>query len=108
MIAWDNGLLLDPDLQVHHRNENRSDNRLANLAVMDIGDHALLHVEKRGVVINQYGTWPVKPEALRESQIIRHAPKLCARCGAEMRLRADAIYCSPRCRVASFKARRLR
>lgn len=43
MIAWDGGLLTDKKQIVHHKNEDKTDNRLSNLAVASNGEHTALH-----------------------------------------------------------------
>lgn len=37
------GFYLDPNIIVHHKNENKKDNRFANLQIMDRGMHTRLH-----------------------------------------------------------------
>lgn len=46
--------------QVHHRNEQRDDNRLDNFELKRAGVHQREHAEERGHVTNQYGTWPLR------------------------------------------------
>ena len=43
MIAWEAGLLLNLSDIVHHKNENKIDNRIGNLGVMSNGDHTSHH-----------------------------------------------------------------
>lgn len=43
MIAWDAGLFTDATLEVHHKNENKTDNRLENLEIITHEEHASLH-----------------------------------------------------------------
>lgn len=105
-VAWDNGLLTDPSLEVHHRNEMRADNSLSNLEVKDGSTHALDHAEERGWVTNQFGTWPVKPRDMRTS-----APRpvrICINCGTRFshERRRDAAACSQKCNMAAWKYRR--
>lgn len=49
LVAWGAGLLTDPDLQVHHRNGDRQDNRIGNLEIMDVAEHASLHAREDGL-----------------------------------------------------------
>lgn len=103
MMAWDAGLLTDPADEVHHRNHVRDDNRLENFEVLDGPTHALYHAEKRGVARNQYGTWQVKPREQR--QTAPRPERLCIGCGQDvpLTLRRDAAFCSPNCRVRTWK-----
>lgn len=41
------GRRLDPDEEVHHKNENKYDDDPSNLVVLSKSDHAKLHVEDR-------------------------------------------------------------
>jgi predicted nucleic acid-binding Zn ribbon protein len=76
------------------------------LAVKARATHALDHVEERGWVTNQHGTFPIKSRSQR-----RTAPKperVCVLCGADIpaTMRRDARFCSSGCRVTSFKRQR--
>jgi hypothetical protein len=104
-IAWDEGLLTNPVLEVHHKNHLRSDNRLDNFEIKGQAQHALDHVEARGWVINQHGVWRVKP---REQRANAPRPvRSCLYCGDEVSLtrRRDALYCGDNCRIAMFRQR---
>lgn len=105
-VAWDNGLLTDPSLEVHHRNEIKTDNSLSNLEVKDGSTHALDHAEERGWVTNQFGTWPVKPRDMRTSA--PRPARICINCGVifSHERRRDAAACSKRCNKAAWDYRR--
>lgn len=45
-IAFDAGLLINPSDDVHHKNENKRDNRLENLEVLSKSEHARLSTPK--------------------------------------------------------------
>jgi hypothetical protein len=47
--AWDRGLLLDARQQIHHRNGDRQDNRIENLAVVDVSEHTSIHIRLDGL-----------------------------------------------------------
>lgn len=104
-LAWDAGMFVDPDLQVHHKNEIKTDNRIDNFEIKGCAKHSLDHVEERGWVENQYGVWPVKPRALRVNS--PRPIRACGRCGLQVPLgrRRDAKYCSSNCRVSAWKHR---
>lgn len=63
VVMFDAGLEIPKGAHVHHRNEDKADNRLENLEVMFARDHVLHHAE--GFITNQYGTFPVKQIAGR-------------------------------------------
>lgn len=64
-VAWDAGLFSDPALQVHHRNHDKTDNRVENLEVLDVAEHARRHAAEDGSITNQYGTFPLRRAGLR-------------------------------------------
>lgn len=47
MVAWDAGILTDPADDVHHLNDDKTDNRPENLAAMSHADHRRLHNSAR-------------------------------------------------------------
>lgn len=98
-VAWEAGLLRDPELHVHHCNGDKQDNAVENLEILTEQEHARRHLAERGYVRNQFGVWILKA---------KQAPKTereCAGCGSAISvdLRRDARYCSARCRVATWK-----
>jgi hypothetical protein len=52
---------------IHHLNEDRADNRLENLELKSHRGHWREHLEERGEVTNQYGTWPLRASRLPSS-----------------------------------------
>lgn len=109
-IAWDNGLLTDPELEVHHVNHRRDDNRLDNFEIKSGDDHARDHQEERGYVTNQFGTFAVKPRDERGSALYGEVRLLrdtlpCKGCGGQIPAsrRRDAMYCTDNCRVKTWK-----
>lgn len=57
MVAYDAGLLTDPDhQQVHHINGDQLDNRVENLQAVTPSEHRRIHAEQDGTT-NQYGHW---------------------------------------------------
>jgi hypothetical protein len=42
-VAWEAGLLTDPSLHVHHKDENKSNNAIENLEVLTDSEHKSLH-----------------------------------------------------------------
>lgn len=58
MVAWDAGILTNPELTVHHINHVTSDNRPENLMAVSRSEHmSRFHIGE--TVKNQYGDWPV-------------------------------------------------
>lgn len=60
MKAWDAGLITDRHDHVHHKNGDKTDNRLSNLEVKSESTHHRDHVRETGFVVNQYGVWPLR------------------------------------------------
>lgn len=46
LVAWEAGLFDDPSLDIHHRNGNKTDNRLSNLEPLSPAEHARRHAEE--------------------------------------------------------------
>lgn len=59
-MAWEAGMFSDPELEVHHRNEVKDDNRLDNFEILTKPEHASRHAHERGTITNQFGTFPVR------------------------------------------------
>lgn len=62
-MAYDAGMLTDLSMHVHHRNEDKTDNRLDNFEVKSSSSHAAEHTAERGYVVNQFGRWQTGPKA---------------------------------------------
>jgi len=43
LIEFNNQLFLSPNVIVHHKNQNKLDNRIKNLQIMDLSEHIILH-----------------------------------------------------------------
>lgn len=105
-VAWQHGILTDPDDHVHHRNGDKQDNRPSNLEALDLVSHAHAHVGD--LVANQHGVWRVGEGVTLSYQKRRSARKdwECAVCGKDIsHLRLDAKYCGAKCRMAAYEAR---
>jgi hypothetical protein len=56
MVLHDAGVEIPDGVHVHHRNGDKTDNRIENLEVLPASDHHRKHVAD--LVVNQYGRWP--------------------------------------------------
>ena len=69
-VVYDAGIEIPDGFHVHHINGIKEDNRLENLEVIDGAEHVKRHQWDRGVVTNQFGTFPVgDPEGKRERRL---------------------------------------
>lgn len=59
LVLFEAGVDVPDDAHVHHRNGDKLDNRLTNLAVIDPAAHTRHHVREQGFVVNQHGVWPL-------------------------------------------------
>lgn len=58
MVAYDHGYDLTGK-DVHHINQDKTDNRIENLEVKSPSQHHKEHVQEQGYVINQFGSFPI-------------------------------------------------
>lgn len=110
-VAWEHGILTDPEMEVHHVDHDRANNDPANLVAKWGSDHAREHAESAGQATNQFGTFPVKPRGQRGSDLypsqgaVRSSVRRCVACGGfiDPAKRRDARFCSSNCRVGTWK-----
>ncbi len=78
-VAWDAGILTDPEMHVHHINGNKTDNRPENLEAMTESEHHKEHIREWGHVSNQFGTFPLRKDKTAPRPPMTTAP--CKACG---------------------------
>jgi hypothetical protein len=104
-IAYDAGLLVDSRMQIHHVNHDKQDNRLSNLHVVDIAEHARQHADE-GLIHNQHGVWVTGTGFVRRHQawLTELGDRHCEVCGRDINgLRLDATVCGNSCRIKRWK-----
>lgn len=75
-VLWDAGIRVPDDSEPHHKNHDRSDNRLENLEVLTKAEHNAHHHAVGTVVRNQYGSSTVGTvEERKERDRIQNAKK---------------------------------
>lgn len=100
------GRPLRSDEVVHHRNEDRLDNRPENLEVMLRSKHLSHHHKGRHKPISESNLRRMTSEMAREiwntsRATHRQRPRQCAHCGEAFNYRnTDRKYCSHRCYIA--------
>src|SRR5262245_1247958 len=109
VVAWETGLLTDPDKHVHHREDgDKTCNEASNLKVLSAPDHQREHVPPGAVIRNQHGEWIVGTGYNKQCADRRTAlgERSCEVCRADITdLRIDATVCGNNCRVKRWKAR---
>jgi hypothetical protein len=109
LVLHDAGLTVPDGFEVHHIDEDRSNNSLDNLAVLTAAAHHRLHHPPGTIVRNQHGEGRVGEGigAQRRSHKAALGPRYCEVCGADITARrTDARWCSAACRGAHLAKER--
>lgn len=94
--------LTDEDLKgyvIHHKNEDKDDNRLENLEIITQSEHMHRHEDKytKNLSLGRIGGWTVSKEFI----------KTCIECGKDFHTKAhNAKYCSNACKMKSYRSRK--
>lgn len=85
LVVWEAGL--DPrGLEIHHKNEDKTDNRLANFSIETPGEHQRHHSVPGTLRKNQYGEFPILTPAERLERGRANARKYARQRRARLRL----------------------
>lgn len=91
--------LTDTDLNglvIHHKNENKDDNRLENLEILTQSEHIKKHEDKYNKNLSL--------GRVKNKHITKNFMKKCELCGAEFYTYAhNAKYCSNACKMKSYR-----
>jgi hypothetical protein len=110
-VLYNAGLTVPDGFEVHHIDEDRSNNSLDNLAVLTAAAHHRLHHPPGTVVRNQHGEGRVGEgiTARRRAYKASLGQWLCEVCGTDITdRRTDAWFCSNECRISEWKSLGLR
>lgn len=98
LVQIDGGLYLRPEIVVHHKNEDRGDNRPTNLVACTIAAHKDLH-EGRVPMVGE--VWPASGN--EQEALPRRISLTCKRCGGAFTrkrsymLKGAGLFCSMEC-----------
>lgn len=106
VVLHEAGLTVPDGFEVHHIDEDRSNNRLENLAVLTAAAHHRVHHPPGAVVRNQHGEGRVGEGITARARAYKAAlgPRSCEGCGSDITARrTDARFCSKGCQINAWK-----